>query len=46
MEDLKSDGYIFYDELDNIQRAEWAKIEKMKKERTKIEMVSGTKKSK
>jgi len=44
VENLKSDGYMFYDELDSIQRAEWARIEKAKKDRTKIEMVSGTKK--
>lgn len=44
-EDLKSSGYMLYDELDAVQRAEWARIEKAKKERTKIEMVSGTKKT-
>lgn len=44
VEELKSEGYLFYDELDSTQRAEWARIEKLKKDRTKIEMVSGTKK--
>lgn len=42
--DLKSHGYLTYLELDEAQRAEWVKKEKDKKERTKIEMVSGTKK--
>lgn len=44
IESLKSQGYMFYDELDQAQRAEWAKKEKEKKERTKIEMVSAVKK--
>ena len=46
VEELQSEGYMFYDELDSVQRAEWARIEKAKKDRTKIEMVSGTKKTK
>ena len=36
VESLKSDGYMFYDELDSVQRAEWARIDKAKKERTKV----------
>lgn len=42
--DLKSQNYMFYDELDKVQQEEWARKEKERKERTKIEMVSGTKK--
>lgn len=44
VDDLKADGFLYYDELDSLQRAEWAKKEKEKKERTKIEMVSAVKK--
>ncbi|CAF0762063.1 unnamed protein product [Brachionus calyciflorus] len=44
IEDLKANGYMFYDELDQAQMAEWAKKDKERKERTKIEMVTGTKK--
>ncbi len=43
-QDLKSQGYMFYDELDKAQKEEWTKKEKEKKDRTKIEMVTGTKK--
>lgn len=34
-----------YDELDQVQRAEWAKKDKEKKERTKVQMVSAVKKT-
>ena len=34
---MKQSGYMFYDDLDAEQRIEWAKIEKAKKERTKVE---------
>jgi hypothetical protein len=44
IEDLKSNGFMFYDELDAVQRADWAKKEKEKKERTKIEMISAIRK--
>jgi len=37
IEDLKANGYMFYDDLDAEQRLEWAKLEKAKKERTKVD---------
>ncbi len=33
MYDLKAHGYLHYEELDEMQRNEWAKKEKEKKER-------------
>ena len=36
LDDLKGNGYMFFDELDQVQRADWAKKEKEKKERTKV----------
>jgi hypothetical protein len=45
IEDLKSNGFMFADELDTVQRTEWAKLDKEKKEqRTKIDFISATKK--
>lgn len=45
IDDLKSQGYMDYNELDQAQRAEWAKKEKERKERSKIQMVSAVKKT-
>ena len=39
IDDLKASGYMFFDELDQAQRAEWAKKEKEKKERTKVKLI-------
>lgn len=36
IEDLKSNGYMLYDQLDQAQITEWAKKEKERKERTKV----------
>jgi hypothetical protein len=33
VQDLKANGYLFYEELDIVQRNEWAKKEKERKDR-------------
>ncbi len=33
IEDLKMNGFLFYDELDQAQRLEWAKKDKERKEK-------------